>query len=170
MYSKKGSQKESRRVRRRKDYKGVDVAAGVIKIEKRKHLWQCQDTRERVSTKRSKENEVAVLLLDAEWVNKGKKNAKRKGGHNNIVHYKNLVPKLKKKGGMMLWEESKKKSIGGQYPQTKRHTDLRHIGKSSCTTGMLTWEGVTPMVGWATSELLLGDHRRGGMSGMQIFA
>ena len=60
------SQKESRRVRRRKDYKGVDVAAGVIKIEKRKHLWQCQDTQEKVSIKRSKENEVAVLLLDVE--------------------------------------------------------------------------------------------------------
>jgi hypothetical protein len=60
------SQKESRRVRGRKDYKGVDVAAGVLKIEKRKLLWQCQDTRERVNTKRVKENEVAVLLLDAE--------------------------------------------------------------------------------------------------------
>ena len=29
------SQKESRRVRREKDYKGEDVAAGVIKIEKK---------------------------------------------------------------------------------------------------------------------------------------
>ena len=54
------------------------MAAGVVKIEKRKHLWQCQDMRERVSTKRSKENEVAVQLLDAE----GKQNAKRKGDHN----------------------------------------------------------------------------------------
>ena len=42
------------------------MAAGEVKIEKRKHLWQCQDMRERVSTKRSKENEVAVQLLDAE--------------------------------------------------------------------------------------------------------
>ena len=77
-YSNKRSQRESWWVKEEKDYKGVDVAAGVIKIEKRKHLWQCQDMRERVSTKRSKENEVAVQLLDAE----GKQNAKRKGDHN----------------------------------------------------------------------------------------
>ena len=69
----------------------MDVAAGVVKIEKRKHLWQCQDMWEKVSTKRSKVNEVVVLLLDSEWVNKGKQNAKRKGDHNkgghNTAHY-----------------------------------------------------------------------------------
>ena len=29
-----------------------------------------------------KKNEVAIQLLDAEWVSKGKQNAKRKGDHN----------------------------------------------------------------------------------------
>ena len=42
------------------------MAAGVVKIEKRKHLWQCQDMQEKVSTKRSKENEVAVQVLVVE--------------------------------------------------------------------------------------------------------
>ena len=42
------------------------MATGVVKIEKRKHLWQCQDMRKGVSVKGSKENEVVVQLLDAE--------------------------------------------------------------------------------------------------------
>ena len=56
---------------------------------------------------------MAVLLLDAEWVNKGKQNAKRKGGHNNIAHYKNLVPKLKK-------EKKKKKKEKGAWCREKK--------------------------------------------------